>query len=190
MDPLFALIDPVMYAPFRVVGHTTLGGFFAGTAVWALVCVFIGEMTVSLGKFLVRGPLKERQEAMKRYHDLSIEALKHKDKEAHLAADKLAKEAFGKSFFLGVGLGIGSIWPCFFVLGWMQFRFGYQMEVPLGFWLPVLGTSIGYIGVFVICYVSLRIAFAVIKRRISGPKVITGESDARAADVDGNPPGV
>ena len=81
----------------------------------------------------------------KKYQDLSIEALKARDRPAYEGANKLANEAFGKSFYSQVALSAAFLWPIFFALGWMQHRF-LEVEFPL----PFIGFSLGYIGVFLI----------------------------------------
>ena len=103
-----------------------------------------------------------RAEKVRRYQEISLRALEEKDKKSFQAADKVAKEAFGQSFVLGLCLGIGSIWPCFFALGWLQHRFGYAYTVKL----PLVGWPMGYIGVFIICYLLVRLGYALLKARV------------------------
>ena len=52
-----------------------------------------------------------------------MEALKAGNRPAYEAANKLANEAFGKSFFMQLTLSATFFWPVFFALGWMQYRF-------------------------------------------------------------------
>ena len=53
------------------------------------------------------------------------------------------------------------LWPAFFALGWMQYRF-----LDLEFHVPGLGFSLGYIGVFIIIYILAYVIFKQVKRRL------------------------
>ena len=90
-----------------------------------------------------------------------MEALKAGDRPAYEAANKLANEAFGKSFFSQVALSATFVWPIFFALGWMQHRF-LEVEFPL----PFTSFSLGYIGVFLILYIVAYVIFKPVKRRM------------------------
>ena len=59
-----------------------------------------------------------------------MEALKAGDRPAYEAANKLANEAFSKSFFMQLTLSATFFWPVFFALGWMQYRF-LEIEFPI-----------------------------------------------------------
>jgi hypothetical protein len=96
-----------------------------------------------------------------KYQDLSMEALKAGDRPAYEAANTMANEAFGKSFFMQVTLSATFVWPIFFALGWMQYRF-LDMTFPL----PFIGFSLGYIGVFLILYIIAYFGFKPVKRRM------------------------
>jgi hypothetical protein len=90
-----------------------------------------------------------------------MEALKVGNRPAYEAANKLANEAFGKSFFMQLTLSATFFWPIFFVLGWMQYRF-LDLEFPL----PFVGFSLGYIGVFIVIYIMAYVLFKQIKGRL------------------------
>jgi len=90
-----------------------------------------------------------------------MEALKAGDRPAYEGANKLANEAFGKSFYSQVALSATFRWPIFFALGWMQYRF-LDMTFPL----PFIGFSLGYIGVFIILYAAAYFVFKPVKRRM------------------------
>ena len=80
---------------------------------------------------------------------MSIQALKAGDRPAYEAGNKLANEAFNKSFFLGVAQSAAFFWPVGLVLAWMQYRF-----LGLAFPIPVIGWSVGYIGIFIPLYIA------------------------------------
>ena len=73
----------------------------------------------------------------------------------------MANEAFSKSFFMQIALSATFLWPIFFILGWMQYRF-LELEFPL----PFVGFSLGYIGVFILLYIPAYILFKQVKRRL------------------------
>ena len=123
--------------------------FLLGTLALAVLSLLVGEFTAFLASFMVRRHFQQVAGEAKGYQDLSMEALKAGDRPAYEAANKLANEAFGKSFFMQVALSATFFWPIFFALGWMQYRF---LEVALP--LPFIGFSLGYTGVFVILYIA------------------------------------
>ena len=90
-----------------------------------------------------------------------MEALKAGDRPAYEAANKLANEAFGKSFFMQVALSATFFWPIFLALGWMQQRF-----LEVAFPLPFIGFSLGYTAVFIILYIAAYGLFRPVKRRL------------------------
>ncbi|MBU0514904.1 MAG: hypothetical protein KJ621_09040 [Proteobacteria bacterium] len=162
MDRLLSWIDPVLSAPYLWLGHQTFFGFLVATAPLALAGTIVGEASMWVAGKVLGREIKARGDKVRRYHDISLQALEHRDRDTFRAADKVAKEAFGQSFVLGLCLGIGSIWPCFFALAWLQHRFGYAHTVKL----PLVGWNMGYIGVFIICYILVRIGYALVKARV------------------------
>ena len=91
-----------------------------------------------------------------------MEALKAGDRPAYEAANTMANEAFGKSFYSQVALSATFVWPIFFALGWMQHRF-----LEVAFPLPFIGFSLGYIGAFLILYIAAYFMFKPVKRRLA-----------------------
>jgi hypothetical protein len=161
MQPLIQIVDQYLIMFFRLTGH---GGvdFAIGTFVLAGICLLIGEVTVSLAFLFTRKRLGEKTAAAEKYQNLSIDALKAGNKEAYEAANKLAKDAFGHTFFQQVALSSAFLWPVFFALAWMQHRF-LEVEFPL----PLLPVSLGFIGVFIIIYVATYVLFRQVKRRLT-----------------------
>ncbi len=76
-----------------------LCGFLLGTFVLALMSVIIGEFSISLIFRINRTFIDKQTDEIVRYQNLSIDALAAGDKEAYHASNKMANEAFGKSFF-------------------------------------------------------------------------------------------
>lgn len=162
MPPLFIWLDPYLIWFFRLTGQAAVN-FFIGTAVVAFLALLLGK----LGSALVLAAGRRYSQGLtgeaKKYQDLSIQALQVGDRPAYEAANKMANEAFGKSFFLGVAQSAAFFWPVGFILAWMQYRF-----LGLAFPIPVIGWSVGYIGIFIPLFLFGWWLFTVAKRWISG----------------------
>jgi hypothetical protein len=160
MHPVYLAIDPYLIWFYRLTGQAALN-FFLGTFVLAALALVVGEATSKLAALLVKRQVGSVAEEAKKYQDLSLTALKLGDRPAYEAANKLANEAFSKSFFMQLTLSATFFWPIFFVLGWMQYRF-----LGLAFPVPAIGFSVGYIGVFILIYVLAYILYKQIKGRL------------------------
>jgi hypothetical protein len=160
MHPVYLWLDPYLIWFYRLSGSAAVN-FLVGTLALAVLSLLVGEFTSFLASLLVRRHFEQVTGEAKRYQDLSMEALKAGDRPAYEAANKLANEAFGKSFYSQVALSATFVWPIFFALGWMQYRF-LDMTFPL----PFIGFSLGYIGVFLILYIAAYFAFKPVKRRM------------------------
>jgi hypothetical protein len=160
MHPVYLYLDPYLIWFYRLSGSAAVN-FLLGTLVLAVLCLLVGEFTSFLASCLVRRHFEQVSGEAKRYQDLSMEALKSGDRTAYEGANKLANEAFGKSFYSQVALSATFVWPIFFALGWMQYRF---LEVTLP--LPFTGFSLGYIGVFIVLYIPSYFVFKRVKRRV------------------------
>jgi len=160
MHQFYQVVDPYLIWFYRLTGQAAVD-FVIGTLVLAGICLVIGEVTVSLTFRVMRRCLTDRAEEAAKYQELSMEALKAGNKEAYHAANKLANEAFGHSFFQQAALSAAFLWPVFFALAWMQYRF-LDLEFPL----PFLGWSLGYIGIFILLYVPALLLFKRVKRNL------------------------
>jgi hypothetical protein len=160
MDPVYLFLDPYLIWFYRLTGHTALD-FLLGTFVVALLAVIVGEGTSSVAALLVKRQTGRVSDEAKKYQDLSMEALKAGDRPAYEASNKLANEAFGKSFFMQLTLSATFFWPVFFVLGWMQTRFS-EVEFPL----PLVGLRFSYVGAFVPLYIAAYLLFKAVKKRV------------------------
>ncbi len=161
MHSVYLWLDSYLIWFYRLTGSAEVN-FLLGTLALAVHSLLVGEFTAWLASLMVRRHFQPVAGEAKRYQDLSMEALKAGDRPAYEAANRLANEAFGKSFFMQVALSATFFWPIFLALAWMQQRF---LEVPLP--LPFLGFSLGYTGVFVILYIAVYFAFKGVKRRMS-----------------------
>lgn len=155
----FTALDPYLIWFYRRTGHP-VANFYLGTFVLTFHALALGELSLWLARKLVGRHLEEITAQARHYHDLSIEALKAGDKAAYEAANKLATEAFGKSFFQQLALSAAFFWPVPVALAWMQYRF-LGVEIPL----PGTGFSVSFIGAFILCYIP---AYFIWKRLLKG----------------------
>jgi len=160
MHPVYLWLDSYLIWFYRLSGSAEVN-FLLGTLALAVLSLLVGEFTSFLASRIVRRHFEQVTGEAKRYQDLSMEALKAGDRPAYEAANKLANEAFGKSFYSQVALSATFVWPIFFALGWMQHRF-----LDVVFPLPFIGFSLGYIGVFLILYITAYFVLKPVKRRM------------------------
>jgi hypothetical protein len=153
-------LDPYLIWFFRLTDQAWLN-FLLGTLAVAFLTILVGELTSSGAAFLVRWRYTEVASEARKYQNLSMEALEAGDRPAYDAANKLANDAFNKSFYMQLALSATFFWPVFFALGWMQYRF-FALDFPI----PFTGLSLGYIGVFILVYIPAYILLKRIKRRL------------------------
>lgn len=146
MPPFMLSLDPYLIWCYRLPDNA-YAGFFLGTFVLAVICLVLGEVTSSLASRLVGKRLENLTAEAVKYQDLSIAAAQAGDKAAYQAANRLANEAFGKTFFSQLALSMARFWPVPFALAWMQYRF-WEVGLPL----PLINFALGFIGVFIIMY--------------------------------------
>lgn len=157
-------LDAFLIAPFRWPGWDH-AGMWLGSALLAFHCTVIGEYFAAGLYFLHRRYYSGMEDNMVRYHNLSVDALHAGNKEAYLAANKLAQEDFGKSFFAQATIGFASLWPVPFALGWMSLRFeGIGMYT-----IPGTELRAGYVFVFLSLYILIRIFFSRYVKRVLPP---------------------
>ena len=127
-----------------------------GTFILAVWSTLLGKLTMALVMRVNLSHVKDGLAETGMRHNQSMNALKAGDKEAYKAINKLANEAYGKTFFLQVAMAAASLWPVPLALGWLQLRFsGVLFPVPVK--LPVLGDSVGYAFIFIPLYILVRI---------------------------------
>lgn len=159
LDPFYLFIDPAIVWVFRLPIPTYVA--FALGIVWlALLATVVGELCMAGVYFLNRKHLSDQSQDMVLNFNLSLKALAVKDKKSYKACNDLANEAFGKNFFTGITLFASSVWPAFFALGWLDYRFGHII-----FPLPVVG-QVGAAFFFIPAYIVVRIVFAKSKHRL------------------------
>jgi hypothetical protein len=160
MHPVYLWLDPGLIWFYRITGYAYVD-FFFGTFILALAAVIIGEFTISLAFLANRRAIDKTTGEVVRYNNLSVDAVIAKNKNAYTASNKLANDAFGRSFFMQIALSTAFLWPIPFALGWMQYRF-FDVE----FRLPGTEVSVGYIAVFILLYITAYLLFRRVKYRV------------------------
>jgi hypothetical protein len=157
-----AWLDALLIAPFRWPASPKLG-LWLGSGFLAFYCLALGELVAAALFLLHHRYYSGMQDKMVHYHNLSVQALHAGDKEAYLAANKLAQEDFGKSFFAEATIGFASLWPLPFALGWMATRFeGIPVHI-----VPILHLEAGYVFVLLTSYIVMRVLFSrYLKKRL------------------------
>ncbi len=150
-------VDPVLIFAYRIPADSLLG-YWLGTAVLAFGALVLGMATMALSGLLNRNLHRSQSEKMVRMHNLSIQAIKEQNKEGYLATNKMANEMYGRVFFNRAALFTASVWPVPFALAWMDNRF---TDVALN--IPLINFPFGYVGVFLTCYILLRVGFGFVR---------------------------
>jgi hypothetical protein len=125
-----------------------------GSAFLAFYCLLLGECTAAALYLLHHKYYETDKSEMLRFHTLSIDALQAGNKRAFLAANTLAREYFGKSFFTGAALGLSALWPLPLALSWMSLRFEGIVLYEI-----FTGYSAGYVFVLATNYIIFRLCF-------------------------------
>lgn len=163
MDPLQLIlntIDPVLIFPYRLFQNPMTGWWF-GTFVLAMWAVTIGEITLAFAGRMNRSAVSDNLEETLYYHDQSLKAKQAGDEEAYQGINKLANEAYGKSFFLLMAMGMAALWPAFFAAAWLDMRFG-DFSFPLPAWTG--GLELSFLAPFILFYIFQRMTWARAKK--------------------------
>jgi len=160
MHPMWMLVDPYIIWFYRLTGYA-FADFLLGTFVLAWIALLVGEFTISVVFLAAKQRIDASTHEARRYQDLSAEAMSAGNKEAYRAANKLANDAFGRSFFMQIALSAAFLWPVFVALAWMNLRFA-ELEFPLLF----TDHSLGCVGVFIVLYAAAYLIFKKIKYKL------------------------
>ncbi len=161
MNNILILIDHFLMFPFRLPSSATLG-LWIGCAFLALYCTIIGEGIRYLFMRMHKKYYSGFSDKAKHYHELSMKALHCGDKESYLAANKLAHDNFGKGFFARASVSMAILLPVPFALNWLSLRF----EGIIVHTVPFIEKGVGYVFVFLILYIILRIVFSRLRYKI------------------------
>jgi len=167
MDPdpiawIVETIDPVLIFPYRLFANPVLG-WWVGTFVLAVWACLLGELTLAAAHAANRRYILRHFDQIDYYHERSLRAKAAGDEAAYKGINKLANEAYGKSFFLMMAMGMASLWPAFFAAAWLSRRFG-ELTFALPPWAG--GLELNYLAPFIILYILTRVLWVQLKRRL------------------------
>lgn len=171
--------------PFYRFPDNALAGYCLGTFALAFISTIIGEYSIAFAFRLNQDMIIKDNQKIKHYQDLSFEALKAGDKAAFKACNSIANEAYGKSFFTQITLSAASLWPVFIALGWMQYRY-MEVKFNLPFSIPLIGGTVGYFFIFLVCYISVRMAVGRVRsflHKRSGKKLMDALGSGPGPDM-------
>lgn len=155
---LFIWVDAILILPFRIP-QSALTGFLVGSFILAMLCVILGELTLSAAIRWNQRHIETLKGEAERQEQLSYQAYEAGDKDSYKALNKAASDAWGRQFFTMAAFSAGMLWPVPFALAWMQTRF---QEVEFAVFWPfslLLGQSVGYPFIFIPLYIAARIVF-------------------------------
>lgn len=175
MNAVYGFFDPFLIWFFRITGYAFVD-FLIGTYVLAFIAIVVGEFTISIIYLVNRGTIDKITDEVVRYQNLSVDAIEAGNKTAYLATNKLANDAFGRTFFTQIAMSAGFLWPIPFALGWMQPRFS-DVEFRIIFTDWTVGYAFAFFPLCVLAYLS----FKRIKYRIPYFKRIKARLDADAS---------
>ncbi len=160
---LFAWLDAILIAPFRLPSEPLLG-FWLGAFCLAMWCVIAGELTLSAAVRLNRRHLQQLKQEVSRNEALSIQAYESGDQAGYRALNQQANDAWGRHFFTMAAYSGGILWPVPFALAWLHIRFAsvaFKMVWPLS----LTGIhSVGYPFIFIPLYIVARVIFGRLRR--------------------------
>jgi hypothetical protein len=154
----YLVIDAGLIFCYRLT-ETPILNFMIGTFCLGMLCVILGELSVSLALKFNKPYIDEMAAEMHEKERLSVEAYQAGNTAGYKALNKAATDAWGKRFFTMTAHSAGILWPLPLALGWMQTRFG-DVDFALAYPLSLLfGESVGYTFTFIPMYILCRIVF-------------------------------
>jgi hypothetical protein len=155
---LFEKIDPCLMYLFELSSEPVID-FIIGSFLLAMVCVVVGEVTLSLAIRWNRRHIQRLKEEIRNKESLSIQAYEMGDRKSYQALNQAANDAWGRHFFTMAAYSAGVLWPVPFALAWMQTHFAqvpFTMAFPLSL---IFGKTVGFAFIFIPIYILDRILF-------------------------------
>jgi len=148
--------DPLLIYPYRLFKNP-MTGWWVGTFCLAMWAVILGEITQAIANRVNNKAISANLDDTIYYHEQSMKAKQAGDDIAWQGINKLANEAYGKSFFLLMAMGMAGLWPAFFAAAWLDRRFG-----NINFVLPdiVGGFELSFLAPFILFYIFQRMTWA------------------------------
>jgi hypothetical protein len=152
---LWIWADLILISPYRWL-ENPVAGFFLGTLVLSLWCVLVGKVSGLVVWMINCSHMGSLERETVKMHNLSLKAILSRDKVSYTACNKEANEAFGRYFFAQLAAGAATLWPVPFALAWMETRFS-DVTFPLSYPLSLITPAVGFLAIFLLWYVLLRI---------------------------------
>lgn len=165
LDAISVFLDPYLVWAFRAPLHPYLA-FAAGLFTVALMATVIGELCMAAAYFANKDAFAKSNREMVKHNNMSLRMLARKNKQGYKLLNKEANDFFGKNFFSRIALFASSLFPAFFVMGWVDMRYG-----EIDFMLPWMG-KVGPGFFFVPTYIVTRIVFAKAQKHLPVFKTI------------------
>lgn len=153
-------LHALLMMPFGWV-QNPVGAFWVGSAVLAAACVLVGQATAWMASRWNARHLEGHVREARGYQKTSLGMLASGEPEHYAGVNRLANEAFGRAFFLGVAMNAAALWPVFLAAAWIDARFG-GLRVPVG----ASGFSLNCVAPLAVTYIGMRIAFARLVRAV------------------------
>lgn len=160
LKSILSAVDFLLIIPYRWIDDPILG-WWLGTFILGIWASILGELTLAAGYRINRSAVSQRLDETSYYQERSLNALKSGDKRSYKAINQLANDAFGRSFFLLMAMGMSSLWPAFLAGAWLQSRFG-----DLRFFFPFFNDGLNFVPFFIICYILARFLVSGVKKRM------------------------
>jgi hypothetical protein len=162
---LLKLVDDFLIAPYRWPSNPLIG-WWMGTSILAFWAVLLGDLTQKIAVKANEDHIRNALQEMASRHNQSLNALQAGDKKSYKEINKLANEAYGKTFFIQVAIACASLWPVPFALAWLNTRFS-KIDFPLLIHLPAVGNSVRYPFLFILLYILIRILWGKVKNLVA-----------------------
>ena len=162
LQGILNFIDPVLIYPYRLFDNP-MAGWWVGTFCLAAWAVVIGEVTMAVAGRVNRTAVSTNLDDTMYYHEQSMKAKQAGDENAYKGINKLANEAYGKSFFLLIAMGMAALWPAFFAVAWLEKRFG-SIVFAMPDWAG--GVELSFTAPFILIYIFLRVAWSRIRKKL------------------------
>lgn len=153
---IYEFLDSWLIWAFRLTENPYVG-FAIGIFFLCVVTTVIGELCMAGIYFINKKHFAEINNKMVAHHNLSVQAIGAKNKEAWKACNSIANDAFGKNFFSHIALFASSLWIVPFGVGWLFYRFG-----EVDFVVPFIG-QVGPVFIFLPAYILTRYLFGKVK---------------------------
>ncbi len=155
--------DSFLIAPYRFFENPVIG-WWVGTFALAIWTALLGRLTMALVFRVNRKTVKETIKQVEDHHNQSMNALRSGNKPAYKAINKLANDAYGKTFFLQVAMASSSLWPVPLALAWLEIRFS-SVDFPFPLNLSFLDGTVSYVFIFILAYILTRIMLSHLKKK-------------------------